>query len=173
MNRITWRAVKLGVTVSAAAGIAALASSGAHALLLDVYLLVIGAVILLALVRATRAQVPVERRSPFDRALAAMRRRPPDSGELALVRELELSTYNAFHLHARVRPVLRDIAAHRLRRRYGVELDAEAGRARELIGAHAWELVRPDRPPPADRLARGPTIAELELVVDDLEAIEC
>ena len=171
MNPIAFRALRFGLAVSAAAGIVALASSGAHALLLDVYLLCIGAVILLALVRATRAQAPPPRGSQLDRALAAMRRRPADSGEPALVRELELSTYNAFHLHARVRPVLRDIAAHRLRTRYGVELDAEAGRARELVGAHAWELVRPDRPAPSDRLARGPTVAELQLVVDELEAI--
>jgi hypothetical protein len=171
VNRIAWRALKLGSAVSLAAGIIALASSGAHAVLLDVYLLCIGAVILLALVRATRAQAPVQRRSQFEEALAAMRRPPADSGEPTLVRELELSTYNAFHLHARVRPVLRDIAAHRLLSRYGVELDAEAGRARELIGAHAWELVRPDRPAPQDRLARGPSVAELRLVVDELEAI--
>jgi hypothetical protein len=171
VNAIAFRALRVGLTVSAVAGIVAVASSGAHALLLDVYLLCIGAVILLALVRATRAQAPPTRGSQLDRALAAMRRTPADSGEPALVRELELSTYNAFHLHARVCPVLREIAAHRLRARYGVELDAEAGRARELIGAHAWELVRPDRPAPSDRLARGPTIAELQLVVDELEAI--
>jgi len=171
VNRIAWRALKLGGAVSAAAAVVALASSGAHALLLDVYLLCIGAVILLALVRATRAQAPVQRRSQFELALAAMRRRRTDSGEPTLVRDLELSSYNAFHLHARIRPVLREIAAHRLRTRYGVELDAEAGRARELIGAHAWELVRPDRPAPEDRLARGLSVAELRLVVDDLEAI--
>jgi hypothetical protein len=171
VNRITWRAVRVGLAVSAVAGTVALASSGAHALLLDIYLLCMGAVLLLALVRATRPQAPPERRSGFDQALAAMRRQPADSGEPALVRDLELSTYNAFHLHARLRPVLRDIAAHRLRTRYGVELDSEAGRARELIGGHAWELVRPDRRAPEDRLGRGPSLAELALVVDELEAI--
>ena len=171
MNWITVRAVKVGLVVSAVAAIVALASSGAHALLLDVYLLCMGAVVLLALVRATREQAPAQRRSEFDQALAAMRRQPGDSGEPTLVRELELSTYNAFHLHARVRPVLHDIAAHRLRTRYGIELDAEPGRARELVGGHAWELVRPDRPAPQDRLTRGPALGELRLVVDELEAI--
>ena len=34
MNRIAWRALKLGGAVSAAAAVVALASSGAHALLL-------------------------------------------------------------------------------------------------------------------------------------------
>jgi len=171
VTRITARAVKVGLGVSAVAGIIALTSSGGHILLLDVYLLCIGGVLLLALVRTTRAQAPAPRGSMFDRAVAGMRRRPPDSGGPALVRELELSTYNTFHLHARLRPVFRDIAAHRLRARYGVDLDREAGRARELVGAQAWELVRPERPPPDDRLARGPALADLARVIDELEAI--
>lgn len=171
MNRIRARAVKWGLVATAAAGIAALASSGVNAIVLDVYLLCIGAVVLLALVRVTRASAVMPRTSPFDAALAAMLRPPAESGELTLVRELELSTYNAFHFHARLRPLLRDISAHRLRSRYGVELDGEAARARELVGREAWEVVRPDRPPPADRMAAGPTFAELDVVVDELEAL--
>ena len=171
MNTIKWRALKVGLIVSAAAGAAALLSSGGHAIVLDAYLLCIGGVLLLALVRATRAEAPSYAGSQFDGALAAMRFVPPDSGEPDLVRDLELSTYAVFHLHTRVRPVLRDIAAHRLRTRYGVELDGEPARARELVGAAAWDLVRPDRPLPDDRLASGPTVAELRQVVEELEAI--
>jgi hypothetical protein len=171
VNRITARAVRWGVLVSAAAGVAVIATSGARDIVLDVYLLCIGAVVLLALVRMTRAQTPAQRTSPFDAALAAMRRPPADTGEPALVRELELSTYNTFHFHSRLRPLLRDVAAHRLRSRYGVELDAEPGRARELVGTDAWDVVRPDRRPPADRMAAGPTLADLRVVVDQVEAI--
>jgi hypothetical protein len=171
VNRIRARAVKWGLLVTAGAGVAAIASSGAHAIVLDVYLLCIGAVLLLALVRSTRAQVSAQRTSPFDAAVAAMRRAPTEMGEPALVRDLELSTYNAFHFYARLRPLFRDIAAHRLRSRYGVELDAEPARAHELVGSEAWAVVRPDRQPPADRMASGPTIAELRVVVDELEAI--
>jgi hypothetical protein len=171
MNRITARAVKWGLVVTAAAGVAALASSGVNAIVLDVYLLSIGAVVLLALVRTTRTYAVPPRSSTFETALAAMRRTPAESGELTLVRELELSTYNSFHFHARLRPLLRDIAAHRLRSRSGVERDAEAPRARELVGREAWEVVRPDRPPPADRLAPGPTLAELGVVVEELESL--
>jgi hypothetical protein len=170
-TRITARAVKLGLAVTAAAVIAAFASSGTHELVLDVYLLAIGAVILLALVRAIRVRAPARRKSRFDSALVAMRRKPVDASESALVRELELSTYNTFHFHARLRPLLRDIAAHRLRSEYGVELDTEPLRARELVGKEAWDVVRPDREPPADRLAAGPTAAELRTIVDELEAI--
>jgi len=171
VSTVTWRALKVGVPVSAAAGIALLATSGGRAILLDVYLLCIGAVLLLALVRATRVGAPPDRGSQLDAALASMRRAPADSGEPELVRDLELSSYSAFHLHARVRPTLRDIAAHRLRARYGVELDSEPGRARELVGTTAWEVVRPDRPPPQDRLATGPTVVELRRLADELEAI--
>ncbi len=171
MTRITARAVKWGLVVTGAAGIAALASSGVNAIVLDVYLLCIGAVVLLALVRMTRTSAVGPRTSAFDTALAAMRRPPPETGELTLVRELELSTYNAFHFHARLRLLLREIAAHRLRARYGVELDAEPARARELVAREAWDVVRPDRPSPADRMAAGPTLAELEVVVGELEAL--
>jgi hypothetical protein len=138
---------------------------------LDVYLLCIGAVLLLALVRTTRARTSGERPAQFDAAVAAMRAAPAEPGEPALVRDVELSTYNTFHFYARLRPLLRDIAAHRLRSRYGVELDVEPARARELVGAEAWDVVRPDRQPPADRLASGPTVEELHVVVSELEAI--
>jgi hypothetical protein len=171
LNPIVFRAVKWGLLATAAAGVAALASSGARAIVLDVYLLCIAAVVLLALVRTTRANAPAQRGSRFDAALAAMRRPREDSDDPALVREVELSTFNGFHFHSRLRPLLRDIAAHRLRSGYGVELDAEPGRARGLVGSAAWEVVRPDRPPPEDRLARGPTLGELELVVDEVQAI--
>jgi hypothetical protein len=171
VNRIRARAVKWGVVVTAAAAVAAIASSGAHEIVFDVYLLCIGAVILLALVRATRSQAPPRQVSPFDAALAAMRRPAAETGDPALVRELELSTYNAFHFHSRLRPLLRDVAAHRLRSRYGVELDSEPLRARELVGTEAWDVVRPDRRAPEDRMAPGPTLADLRVVVKELEAI--
>ena len=171
MNRITARAVRWGLTVTAAAGIAALASSGAREIVLDVYLLCIGAVFLLALVRTTRANAPAQRSSPFDAAVTAMRRGVGEAAEQPLVRDLELSTYNALHFYSRLRPVFRDIAAHRLRSRYGVELDSEPGRASGLVARDAWNVVRPDREPPTDRMAAGPTLDELNVVVEQLEAI--
>src|SRR2546423_845596 len=85
------------------------------------------------------------------------------------VRDSGVRTLTDLFEYAKFSP--HEIAAHRLRTRYGVELDREAVRARELVGAQAWELVRPDRPPPKDRLARGPDADELAVVVDQLEAI--
>jgi hypothetical protein len=171
LNWIAARAFKVGLALSAAVGITALAVSGARSILLDVYLLGMGGVLLLALVRTSREREPTGT-SDFDRALEEMNRRnPSDSGELTLVNEVEQSTASALHLHVRLRPILREIAAHRLWMRFGVDLDREPERARELVGVNAWELVRPDRLPPSDRLARGPAPADLRVVVEELERL--
>ena len=99
------------------------------------------------------------------------RRYPSDSGELSLVHDVQQSVASSFHLHTRLRPLLREIAAHRLSMRFGVDLDREHERARELIGGEAWELVRPERPSPSDRLAPGPPASHLSKVVEELERI--
>jgi hypothetical protein len=172
MTSIAARALKVGFVFSIAVGVTALAVSGARSVLLEVYLLGMGGVLLLALVRTTREEEPFADSSDFDRALAEMsRRHPSDSGELTLVRDIKQSRSSALHLHVRLRPILREIAAHRLWMRFGVDLDREQERARGLIGPNAWELVRPDRLPPDDRLAPGPASAELRVVVDELERI--
>ena len=45
----------------------------------------------------------------------------------------------------RLRPLVREIVAARLSRRYGVDLEREPERAEALLGkGRAWELVRPD-----------------------------
>jgi hypothetical protein len=171
VNWIAARALKVALALTAVVGFTALAVSGARNVLLDVYLLGMGAVLLLAFVRTTREAGPSGDKSDFDRALAELARRPPESGELALVNDVKQSTVSSFHLHVRLRPVLREIAAHRLWMRFGVELDRQPAQARELMGTAAWELVRPDRPFPVDRLAAGPRPADLRTVVEELERI--
>jgi hypothetical protein len=172
MSSIVRRAVKVGFVFSAAIGFTAFAVSGIRNVLLDVYLLGIGGVLLLALVRTTSEERLSAGRPDFDRALADMSRRyPSDAGELTLVHDAQQSVASAFHLHVRLRPILREIAAHRLWMRFGVDLDREPERARELTGAEAWELVRPERPPPSDRLAPGLSVPDLRRVVEELERL--
>src|SRR5712691_1278308 len=172
MSSVVRRAFKVGFVFSAAIGVTAFTASGLRDVLLDVYLLGIGGVLLLALVRTTREGGLPTGPSDFDRAFAEMRRpRASDSGELMLVHDVEQSVASAFHLHVRLRPILREIAAHRLWRRFGVDLETEDERARGLIGAEAWELVRPERPPPNDGLAPGPPPSDLRIVVEELERI--
>lgn len=172
MNWIVRRALKLALVFSAAIGFAAFAFSGLRDALLEAYLLGIGGVLLLALVRTTIEQGSATGTSDFDRAVGEMSRRyPSDSGDLSLVNDVQQSVASTFHLHARLRPILREIAAHRVSVRFGVDLDREHERARELIGGDAWELVRPGRPPPGDRLAPGPPASHLSKVVEELERI--
>jgi hypothetical protein len=88
----------------------------------------------------------------------------------SLVRTLELAEASSFDLHNRLRPIVREIAAARLARR-GVALDRQPERARDILGARTWELVRPDREGPVGRLDRGWSRAELREVVEALEAV--
>jgi hypothetical protein len=170
VKTIVRRALVVATFFTVVAGSVALFSHGLRSLVADAWLLALAAVLLLALFRTTRL-LARGTPSPLDEALARMRPRRPRPPELSLERDVELSTVNGFHFHARVCPVLRSYAAHRLRTRYGVDLEAEPARARELMPARAWEVVDPARRPPQDRLAAGPGVRAIAAVVDDLERL--
>jgi hypothetical protein len=87
-----------------------------------------------------------------------------------LERAVEWSASSGLAAHTRLRPVLVEIAEARLARR-GLRLDRDAAEARGLLGPAAWELVRPDRPPPPSREAPGVGPSELDEVLDALEAL--
>jgi hypothetical protein len=55
--------------------------------------------------------------------------------------------------------------------RQGVSLEDDPERARTQLGDELWELVRPERPPPEDRLARGAPINDIRCVVESLERL--
>jgi hypothetical protein len=171
VRSIVVRAIKVWFAVSVGIAVAAFTSPGLGAVLLDAYLLAVAGVLLLALVRTARIKAPPEQRSALDQTLGAMRRSRTETTELGYERDLENSVLSAFHLHRRLRPVLREVAAHRLLTKYGVDLDAEPARARELVGPSAWEIVRPDRDIPEDRRAAGPSLSHLQGVVAELERI--
>jgi hypothetical protein len=101
-------------------------------------------------------------------------RRKPEAARVAGLEELEhaveFSTATAFDVHFRLRPHLVLIAAHRLSRS-GVDLESDPERASELLGAEAWELVRPGLPAPERRNERGLDLARVRRVVERLNAI--
>jgi hypothetical protein len=171
VREIRRRALKLGLIVSVTIGAAASLSSGLRSVLVEAYLLAIGGVLLLALVRAARVKAPVDRSSAYEAAAAKLQLAPADTGPLALTHELDQSIASEFHLHRRLCPLLREIASSRLRLRHGVDLVADPERARELVGAHAWDLVDERRSAPQDRLAPGPSLAYLRDVIDELERL--
>jgi hypothetical protein len=132
----------------------------------DVYLLFLGGLSLLGLVVLT-GRSGERRESPFDTARRPRPRPQPILPELdRLGRELSLGTQSAFDFHVRLRPVLREIADARLSAR-GQRLED----AQELLGPEAWDLIRPDRPPPDDRHAPGADPAAVRRFVDALERI--
>jgi hypothetical protein len=73
-------------------------------------------------------------------------------------------------VHNALRPVLVEIAQARLARR-GLRLDGDGVEARRVLGPAAWELVRPDRPPPRDPGRSGIAAGDLEAILDALEAL--
>jgi hypothetical protein len=171
MSSIIRRAVITVAFASGGAVAALLFTSGTRALVVDIYLVVVAGIVMLALFRVIRLIAP-PRASMFEHALAAVRaRRPEPMTEVADDRDVVLSRLSAFHYHIRVRPVLRELAEQRLRARFGVELDREPERARELVPSRAWDVVRPDARPPANRLARGPSLEQQRVVIEELERL--
>ena len=165
------RAVVVGTLITIGALLGLFASTGIRDRLLDAYMVALGAVVMLMLIRTVRELLVDRPRSAFDGALAEMRGEQPPTRGIALERDVELSRLNEFHFYRRLRPILCEIAAIRLRRRYGVDLEREPARARELVGSAAWDVVRPDRQPLQDRLASGPSVASMREVVGELERL--
>jgi len=139
-------------------------------LAIRVYALVLcGATLLLVLAvlrRAYPASAPLRPRQPR----RPERPRPPVP--LARVeQEVALGVASSFDLHYRLRPRLRELALARLAAHRRIALDDESEVAREILGDETFELVRRDRPPPEDRLARGLPPAAVRRVVESLERL--
>ena len=171
-------AVGLGLLASAAFIAVVLVQPGHWRLALDAYLLCLGGLALLAITRATQAVTAPDEPPELEEAFRAARSRRSGKDAAAqlpslarLEREVTLATTNAFDLHVRLRPALREIAEHRLYDRHGVTLDAEPERARAALGDAVWDLVRADRPPPRDRHAPGMPYPELRALVETLETL--
>ena len=135
---------------------------------LDAYVLVLGAIALLAFVRSTRSTGSPDEPSALELALQPVEEEAERPKQLdRLEREVDLALSNAFYLHYRLRPLAREIASHRLGVRRGVELDT----ARDAFGEAEWELVRPERPEPRDFNAPGIPLARLRALVATLERL--
>ncbi len=155
-----------------AAGVALALLPGERALVLDIYLLFVGGLALIVLVEATAAAQPRREQAPFPELGDEPPLRPERLPELARVeRGVALGTARAFDLHHRLRPALREIAAHRLETRRGIELERDAAKAAQLLGDEAWEVVQPDRAPPEYGFAPGLSRAALRRILDRIEAL--
>jgi hypothetical protein len=169
----------LGAVAGAAAGLAlalaalSVVSPVSTERLVDAFVLVVGGLLLLVLVRATGAAGgrPAGA-SVYERALRRHARGRLRPHELeSLERTVTLAGTSAFDLHARLRPLLREIAEHRLTSARGLRLDSGSPEVRQALGDELWELLRPDRPPPTDRFAPGLGRERLAAHVDALETL--
>lgn len=169
MRRDLWSATRLLVLPTVALIVVLAFFPGRSALAVRVFALVLcAAAIGLALAALRRALPPTT--SPL---LPSSRRRAPlQVARLGrLENELALGVAGAFDFHVRLRPRLRALAAGLLASRRGISLDAQPDAAREALEDETWQLVRRDRPPPEDRLARGLSRADLTRAVESLERL--
>jgi len=167
VSRTAVHTLALGAFAVAGLGVALLVSPGAPGLTAEIYLFVVAALALTAVVLGVANALPRAEPMPVQQPPRLQR-----VGQLeSVARALDLAEASAFDLHNTLRPIVREIAAARLSR-YGVSLHRQPERARALLGAQTWELVRPDREDPFGRSGRGGCSRdELRAIVDSLEAI--
>ncbi len=173
MRRAITDSIVGAVCASALVALAISVRPGDRELALDIYVLALGGLAMLSVSRVARiAQRSQAGPSEFDEAMATQTPTTERPAELVrLEREVALAAARAFDLHFKLRPILREIADHRLESRRGIAPDADRSAARPLLGDPAWELLREHRPAPENRMAPGMSLADLRSVVDSLEKI--
>ena len=140
---------------------------GENSRALDIYVVFLGALLLLALVRVApgpredKYRLPRRDEKPSDRLVELDR----------LERDVVLATGSELEQHVRIKPLLRDVVEDRLWRSRGIELDRNPERAHEVLGDELYELVKPGRPDPNARYFRGLDLNALDRVLDRIEAI--
>jgi hypothetical protein len=120
-----------------------------------------------ALAAATALQLrPAQRQRPRPRAR-------DDEMPLRLRQiadDLRETEQSEFGVDRSLRPLLAPIVAARLGRR-GIDMALAPRRAQELLGDRLWEIVRPDRPPAANRVGRDLASDDLRDAIERLEQL--
>jgi hypothetical protein len=139
---------------------------------LAIWIVTLTALILVALIRQSRASRGPEQASRFEQAFQKPKTKIAQPEEfLRMDREIVLGIADADHAHRRLLPLLRTAAAARLAARYGFDLGRRPETARTLLGDEVWELLRPDRPAPADRHGPGLRREQIAAVIERVESL--
>jgi len=170
VRRDVFHAVRLLLAPTLALVLVALVLPGRLQLSARVYVLLVCAAALVVVLRAVRRAYPPERPLRPPPVIQSTKRRPPP-GLDRLEHDTALGVAGIFHLHFRLAPRLRAIAAGLLLARRRIPIDDDSGVARDVLGDETWDLVRADRPAPDDRLGRGLSPAALAHAVESLERI--
>ena len=108
----------------------------------------------------------------------AQKRQPPPRARVdamplrlrQIVDDLREAEQSELGVDRSLRPLLVPIVAARLGRR-GIDMARAPRRAQELLGDRLWEIVRPDRPPAANRVGGGLASDELREVIERMEQL--
>lgn len=167
----TRRAVAAVTVATAGAGLALVLAGWSHGLVLFAYVLFVGAVTVMVITGRLRAALPPA--VPFERLLPTRPRPTEQAGQLeTIMRGLSAAGYSQAELHHRLAPMTREIAAGRLSRRHGVDLNRQPERAHALIGdGRVWDLVRRRQGPLDNAPGSGWSRQHLEELLDELERI--
>ena len=167
-GRLAWASTAAIVALVVLLALPRLSTSRA----LAIWIVLVAAISLVLIVRQSREHSGPRPALRFEAALRG--RKPPASEPEELVRmerELVLGIADADHAHRKLLPLLRAAAAARLAARHGFELDRRPEAARALLGEDVWDLLRPDRPAPADRHGPGVPRAQIAAVIERVEAL--
>ena len=139
---------------------------------LAIWVVLVAAISLVLIVRQSREHSGPK---PALRFEAALRGRKPSASQpeelVRMERELVLGIADADHAHRKLLPLLRAAAAARLAARHGFELERRPEAARALLGEEVWDLLRPDRPEPADRHGPGVPREQIAAAIERVEAL--
>jgi hypothetical protein len=167
-GRLAWASVLASVVLAVLLAIPKLSTSRA----LAIWVVVVAAFLLVVVIRHSRAHAGPKPARRFEAALRDRKAATSPPEELVrMERELVLGSADADHAHRRLLPLLRATAAARIAARHGFELERRPDAARALLGADAWELLRPDRPEPADRHDAGIPQAQIAAAIARIEAL--
>ncbi|HEY3578304.1 MAG TPA: hypothetical protein VGK68_10010 [Gaiellaceae bacterium] len=165
-GRLVWTVTLAAIALVALLAPPKLSTSRA----LAIWLVIVAALVLVALIRESRERVGPVPPSRFEQALRKPKARTAQPEELLrMEREILLGVADADHADRQLVPLLRATASARLAARHGLEPGRRPELERELLGEEVWEVLRPDRPAPADR--RGPGLPE-DKVVAVIEKVE-
>ena len=118
-----------------------------------VWLVALGALAAAAMVRGTLAPYRQVRVHPvrFGRALTKVALRPAGLEEVE--RAVDFAAWNPADFRLRLLPLLREVAAHRLLSRRGIDLERDPQAARLALGEPTWALL-------GDAASAGPQLLE-------------
>lgn len=169
--RSAWRVAQLLALPTVGLAVAFALAPERGELEAHIWLLVVLGVSLVALLGVVHAAFPTAP-SPFVASLTRPVVRLERPASLAqLERGVAMAEASAFDLHYRLRPVLVELTGELLATRHGIDLQRDSGPAHAILGDDVWEIVRPDRPEPRERLADGISAETLARVITSLEHV--